>query len=106
MSAASGADLCDRLGIPFLWAVHESVPPSRYWREAYGRGGSHPAVEQRGLDALRSAQQVIFEATATLELFRGAVDDACLTRIPYGVDTALIDDYLAKNERAPLRREA
>lgn len=106
MSAAIGADLCCRLRIPYLWAVHESLPPTLFWTEAYGPHGYHPEIQRLGLAAISGAERIIFEAAATLELFRGATADDRLIKIEYGVNFADIDRYCSEADRSLLRSAA
>jgi glycosyltransferase involved in cell wall biosynthesis len=103
MGAAIGADAAARLGLPFLWAVHESAPPRAYWTEAYGPQGYHPEIRRLGLEALAAAERVVFEADATLKLFTGDVEASRLMTIPYGVDFRPIDRYRSAVDRDVLR---
>jgi glycosyltransferase involved in cell wall biosynthesis len=103
MSAALGADTCRRLGIPYVWAIHESVDPLLFWIEAYGGAGYHPEVRKLGLDALNHAEQLVFEADATLELYRSTAPAGRCVKIPYGIDFTSVDDYRARVDRAGLR---
>jgi D-inositol-3-phosphate glycosyltransferase len=79
-----GADLAERLGIPAVWAIHESFRPAVLW------SGVSPALRERGEAALRRAALGIFEADATREIYREALGERSLT-IPYGIDAAAIE---------------
>ncbi len=45
--AAAGVDLASRLGLPSLWAIHESYAPEHFLFAAYGAGGAHPSAAER-----------------------------------------------------------
>jgi glycosyltransferase involved in cell wall biosynthesis len=105
MSAWIGADVCSRLGIPFLWTIHESVPPGLFFDEAYGSEGYRPELRRLGLSKLRAARRLIFEADATLRLYEETPDDNRLLKIPYGVDFQRIDEFLRTRDRAAARRQ-
>jgi D-inositol-3-phosphate glycosyltransferase len=92
------------MGIPYVWAVHESVRPRAFWSEAYGATGYDPAIRSLGLEALRRADRVIFEAAATLQLYAGEVSADRLVVVPYGVDVAAIDRYIEAHDRDSMRR--
>jgi glycosyltransferase involved in cell wall biosynthesis len=104
MSAALGADACSRLGLPYLWAIHESVPPELFWVEAYGVAGCHPEIRRRGIRALGDAGGLIFEADATLDLYSNATIPDRLLKVPYGIDMEPIDRYRDRSDRRELRR--
>jgi D-inositol-3-phosphate glycosyltransferase len=94
-----GADLAERLGIPAVWAIHESFHPAVLW------SGVSPALRVRGEAALRRAALGIFEAEATREIYREALGERSLT-IPYGIDAASIDRERAGFEIGTARRAA
>ena len=62
-AAFAGADAALRVGIPALWAIHESYPPATLWRLAWP--GLHPEVGRRAGAVLEAADTAIFEAEAT-----------------------------------------
>ena len=53
--AACGVEVAERLGIPALWAIHESYAPHQFLLAAYGPGGAHPSAQARLEHALASA---------------------------------------------------
>ena len=55
MSAAAGADLALRLGLPAVWAVHESYPLAEFFFAAYGEHVLHPYI--RGGTRRRSGRR-------------------------------------------------
>jgi D-inositol-3-phosphate glycosyltransferase len=75
------------LGIPFLWAIHESFHPSVLWSVL------SPALRMRAETAVANAQTLIFEADATRRLFEQAAGPGrCLT-LPYGLDLDPINGW-------------
>jgi glycosyltransferase involved in cell wall biosynthesis len=96
-----GADLAGRLGLPYVWALHESYEPSMIMPALYSPDTVDPLVQAAAMLALRSASRTVFVAEATRRLFLDYVDPAHAVVVPYGVDTAAIDAT-----RAGISREA
>ncbi len=101
--AACGIELAERLGIPALWAIHESYAPHQFLLAAYGPGGAHPSAQARLENALASATAVIFEADATRQLYCESGDPRRFVHIPYGIPLSEIDSFLATDDRAARR---
>jgi glycosyltransferase involved in cell wall biosynthesis len=99
LGAFAGGDVAGRLGVPALWAVHESFPLPMFWHTAYEHGSLHPYARDRAEQALATAAAVVFPAEATRRLFVEAVDPGRLVAIPYGIE-------LEDMERAPDRSAA
>jgi D-inositol-3-phosphate glycosyltransferase len=98
-------DLAARLGLPAVWAIHESLDLQSFWRIAYGSFEAvHPAVKRRAEDALASAAAVVFEADATRELFVHHGDPGRFVTVPYGIDLEEIERYAVSVSRAEARR--
>ncbi|MGE3620974.1 MAG: glycosyltransferase family 4 protein [Acidimicrobiia bacterium] len=97
-----GVDLAARLGVPALWAVHESFPPGDFLRVAFGPGVA-PSVERRFHAALAGAAAVVFEADATLALFEPSVGPGRALRVDYGVDLDRIAAHRARHRRDEVR---
>jgi D-inositol-3-phosphate glycosyltransferase len=100
MGSFPGADLASRLGLPTIWAIHESYPLPEYW--AMLDGVIDPAVQRRAEAALRSAT-----ATFTCDATRGCYEPhipglRCLT-MPYGIDVAALDAWRERFDRAAAR---
>jgi glycosyltransferase involved in cell wall biosynthesis len=96
--AFSGAEVAMRLGIPAIWAIHESFPPAMLW------GDLHPSVRARAEAALEQAAFAVFEADATRHIFEPFLDsERCLT-LPYGVDFGAFDR--TNSNSAVARRKA
>ena len=95
-----GIEVAKRLGIPALWAIHESFPPALIWEDL------DPGVRLRAEAALGDAAALIFEADATRELFEPFAPQGNLLTIPYGLDVSMIDAARAEFDRAGARRAA
>ncbi|MGE5335961.1 MAG: glycosyltransferase family 4 protein [Nitrososphaerota archaeon] len=97
--ALPGAELAQALGIPYVWAIHESFHPNVLW--------SVLSREMREIAeaALANADALVFEADATRRLFEAEAGNArCLT-LPYGLDIASLDAERAAFD-GPRAREA
>lgn len=94
-----GVEVASRLGIPAVWAIHESFEPSVLW------DGVDPAIRHRAEAALSEVAQPLFVAEATQRLFEPVTGRRGLT-IPYGLDLEPIDRCRAGFDRDRARREA
>jgi glycosyltransferase involved in cell wall biosynthesis len=103
MSCAFGADLAARLGLPVVWAIHESYSLEEFALAAYGENVLHPHIERRARSALASASAVIFEADATRRLYEPHGDPRRFVTVRYGVPLAQLDDYRLRANRKALR---
>jgi D-inositol-3-phosphate glycosyltransferase len=99
-----GVDLAGRLGIPAVWAIHESFPLKAYWFAAYPRGSLHPYARARAERAFRHAQAVVFMADATRELFLSDIEPERGVTLPYGIEQPAIDSALRDRNRDAVRR--
>ena len=99
-----GVDLADRLGLPSVWAVHESFAPEHFLEVGFA-ASPDAWVAGRFARAFAVAGRVVFEADATLELFRHLVRDHRAVRVDYGIDVEEIDAFLADHDRVQLRRD-
>jgi glycosyltransferase involved in cell wall biosynthesis len=99
LGAFVGADVAGRLGIPALWAVHESFTLPLFWHTVYEPGTLHPYPRARAEGALAKAAAVVFPAEATRQLYVDAADPERLVAIPYGIE-------LEDMDRAPDREAA
>lgn len=104
MMAAFGADLATRVGIPTVWAVHESYSLEGFFIAAYGEDRLDPYMRERTVAALAATSTVVFEANATRQLYARHGDPRRFVTIPYGIPLAEIDEYLARCDRRALRR--
>jgi len=96
-------DLASRLGLPAVWAVHESFSPEHYIDVGFP---VRPDDAVLGVlaDALRSADAVVFEAESTRDVFRGRVPDTSAVVVDYGIDLEAVDAHLASIDPADARR--
>jgi D-inositol-3-phosphate glycosyltransferase len=98
--ATPGAEVAGRLGIPAIWAIHESFAPAVLWADC------DPGVRALSEGALANAAFAVFEAEATQRLFEPSVGaERCLT-LPYGLDIEPIDAERAGFDRASARADA
>jgi D-inositol-3-phosphate glycosyltransferase len=95
-----GAEVAAELGIPVVWAIHESFPPAVLW------GDLSPQVRERAEAALSGASLALFEAEATRRLFETSVGEGRGVVLPYGLDLEPIDASRGSFDRAAARREA
>lgn len=91
LASFPGADVAQRLGIPVVWSIHDSLEPRHFWVAAYPPGTAHPYVLARVEEALAQATALVFPARATELLFAPYVDAQRLITLPYGIGFADID---------------
>lgn len=91
-----------RLGIPSLWAVHESFAPAVFWHEYLGRP-AHPGLVSATSEALARCDEVVFEAESTRELYTSSVSPGAATLLPYGIDIDAADRVFASTDREQAR---
>jgi glycosyltransferase involved in cell wall biosynthesis len=102
--AGIGADLAIRLGIPAVWAIHESVTPDEQWLTPYYVAEMSPYVSGRLRDALAASAAVVFEADATRQLYLANTDDGDrFLLVPYGVPIDLISEHRRTTSRQEAR---
>ncbi len=87
-----GADVAYRLGLPTVWAIHESLTPPAFWFHAY-EGRMSPAVRAVAERALASASAVAFVAEATRQLYVPWTGPDRAIVIPYGIDTSSVSAF-------------
>ncbi|MGH3628871.1 MAG: glycosyltransferase, partial [Sciscionella sp.] len=97
------ADAALRLGLPIIWAIHESFSLDVFSFVCWGPGGLAPAVRERWLLTLRNAE-LVYEADSTLELHLRDIPSAHAHKVPYGVDLDAIDAYISSHDRAAMRQ--
>lgn len=95
-----GGEVAARLGIPTVWAIHESFEPAILW------AGFDRDVRASAEAALAEARFAVFEAEATQRIFEPLIDGSrCLT-LPYGLDLTPIDAKRSSFDAALERRRA
>ncbi|HYU60226.1 MAG TPA: glycosyltransferase family 4 protein [Solirubrobacterales bacterium] len=96
-----GIDLAARVGVPAIWAIHDSIPVERCEGGLFFGLDDH--VVERFRAAVESPATLVFEADATRDLYSGYADAARLRRIDYGIPLAEIDRYRRDADREALR---
>ena len=104
MTAGIGADVAVRLGIPTIWAIHESYRLDDYWIAAYGERGVAPEVRACITRALSTASAVIFEADATRAVYEPVVQPNRAVTVRYGIPVARILGAVRSQDVAAVRR--
>jgi len=102
--ALPGPEVASRLGLPFVWAIHESYKPHILWSLVHPPPGAHPQIRRNVTDALGKAAAVVFEAEATRMLYHSYGDPERFIVVPYGIDVAQIDHYRASFDKDATRR--
>jgi len=95
-------DAAERLGVPVIWSIHESFEIDD-WLDLNLRGEWHPYVRDRLICTLQHADRLVFEATATSQLFAPHADSKRRVVVRYGVDVKAIDSYRARFDRTAAR---
>jgi D-inositol-3-phosphate glycosyltransferase len=103
LASFPGADLADRLGVPAVWAVHESYTLPMFFHVAYEPGGPHPYVRERAAHAMRQTPAVVFEAEATRRLLLDGAEPERLVTLPYGIDLGAVDAARGLTDRHAVR---
>jgi D-inositol-3-phosphate glycosyltransferase len=97
--AVPGAEAAAQLGIPAIWAIHESFTPAVLW------SGMHPDVREGAEATLSEAALVIFEAEATQRLYEPPLKPAQCVTLPYGLDLGPIEKERKKFSMTAARRK-
>jgi glycosyltransferase involved in cell wall biosynthesis len=100
--AFGGADLAERLGLPVVWAIHESWPEPLIWEFDHPDGRVDPTIRAIAARALSRAGAVIFESEATRTLYEARAPGRTAL-VPYGVDTSALDAFAASTSRSESR---
>jgi glycosyltransferase involved in cell wall biosynthesis len=97
-------DAAAELGIPVVWAVHESHRPDDLCSTLLEPFAVAPDVAATLPAALRRAHAVVFVSEATRDLYLDHVDPARALVVPYGIDLRGVDDYRRAVGRDDARR--
>jgi D-inositol-3-phosphate glycosyltransferase len=100
----SGAEVANRLGLPAVWAIHESLPAEVYLEIAYG-GKVHSGVRAAFFEALGSVGALVFEAEATRLMYSPWASPGRSIVVPYGVNTRVIGEYCKRVSRSEARSD-
>jgi glycosyltransferase involved in cell wall biosynthesis len=95
-----GAELAQLLGIPYVWAIHESFHPSVLWSVL------SPQLRERAEAAIAGAETLVFETDATRRLYEADAGEARCVTLPYGLDFEPIDRWRAGFDMQAERKEA
>lgn len=101
MVAFHGVVLASALGIPAVWAIHESYTPSMLWALV---GDFDPKVRRRAEECLGQTAAALFEADATRRLYEPDMGPERCVTLPYGVDFASLDAARSQFDRKAARR--
>jgi D-inositol-3-phosphate glycosyltransferase len=104
LAQAPAADAAERLGIPTVWAVHESFDVESWLTVSNGSGGWHPYLAHRMRATLAGASRLLFEAHSTSSLFADDASQQTRVVIPYGIDVDRIATFVENVDRRALRR--
>ena len=99
-ATSPGAEAAAALGVPVLWAIHESIAPEVAWT------GVEPGVMERTERAFGEAAVAIFEAEATQRLYESLIDPGRCVTLPYGLDLRPIDRARDGFDREAAKRRA
>lgn len=97
-------DAALRLGVPVIWAIHESFMIEESITLNWGNRGLAPAIEERMRQSLSRAH-TIFEAQSTLLLYAEQLPELHGRHIHYGIDLAAIAKFRAQRSWSDLRAE-
>jgi glycosyltransferase involved in cell wall biosynthesis len=100
-----GADIATRLGLPTVWAIHESHTPEEFWAMGFSPGPAHPDVRAAGRRALAASDALVFEAEATRQLYASSTKGDRTIVVPYGIDTQAVLAYCERVSRAQARAD-
>jgi glycosyltransferase involved in cell wall biosynthesis len=98
-----GVDLATRLGLPSVWAIHESFDLATWWA-THQRDDPDPYVRSRSLHALRSTNALLFAADATKPFYSDYADPQRMLTAPYGLELSKIDRFMGARDRSKIRR--
>ena len=100
--AVSAAQL---VGLPVIWAIHESFVPEQFWRETHAEPGVHPFVAESAVQALGQCRRVVFVADATRQLYAEYLPAGAGVVVPYAADVDDIEAYRNTRSREDVRRQ-
>jgi glycosyltransferase involved in cell wall biosynthesis len=96
-------DLAGRLGIPNVWAIHESYDLSVFWGEHLPDVHIDPVVGRRLTGAFGATSAMVFVADATRRMFERYGDPRRFVKIDYGIDVGHVDAYRSGFDRSAAR---
>jgi glycosyltransferase involved in cell wall biosynthesis len=99
-----GADLAQRMGIPVVWALHESFEPAAWWTVSHRWSDEQAYALGRLQRALQGTDVTVFATDATRRVLEPHVDGARAVTVPYGIDLSGLDERRASFDRDRERR--
>jgi glycosyltransferase involved in cell wall biosynthesis len=104
LCAFPGVDVASLLGIPSLFAVHESYELDEFWGQAYAADFAGSYVRRRARALLREADAVIFEADATRRLYEPyANGGGHHLALPYAIEIGALASFKSAHDRDEIR---
>ena len=97
-----GVDLAERLGVPSVWAIHESFTPEVFLQVGFTTPPDD-LVRRRFLEAFGHAGAVVFEADATKRLFEHLIRPGRALRVDYGIDLDRVREFVTQRPREGIR---
>jgi glycosyltransferase involved in cell wall biosynthesis len=98
-----GADAAGQLGIPVVWAIHESWAPAQLWDSLIASDGVDPAVRAMPARSLRRADALVFVAESTRRLYLDCAEPDRTIVVPYGIDLDEVDAVSRRLSRQEAR---
>jgi glycosyltransferase involved in cell wall biosynthesis len=96
----AGGEIAVALGVPSVWAIHESFEPALLWADL------DPEVRRHAEAVIGTATSAIFEADATRHIYEDLIDPARCHTIPYGLELGPIDELRSRFDPAAARQRA
>lgn len=102
IDAFLGVDLANRLGVPAIWAIHESFPPDEWL--AANEWSPEEYVRERLFSAFARASAVILATDTTREQLLSYGPPERMVTMPYGIDLERVDAYREGLDRLAERK--
>jgi len=96
-------DAAHALGVPVVWAIHESYDLDVFSYLNWGPRNLPDDVDARFRGTLRDADLLVFESESTRALFEEQLPDLRTRCIRYGIDLTAIARYEAEHDRGAIR---
>jgi glycosyltransferase involved in cell wall biosynthesis len=103
MVAFPGGDLASRIGVPTVWAIHESYPLPALWA-GYG-DALDPGVRGRAEAALGAVATAAFTCEATRACYEPYFTSLRWATLPYGIDVDALDRWREDFDRVAARQD-
>ncbi|MDT7797302.1 MAG: D-inositol-3-phosphate glycosyltransferase [Actinomycetota bacterium] len=100
----AGVDAAMRAGLPVAWVIHESFSLEDFAYLNWGMDGLDPLVRERWEHCLAHADQLVFVADATREMFLPRSQSRRCVTVRYGIDLVPVQQAQYDSKEA-VRRE-